>query len=109
MSQDQLSVTFAALSDPTRRAILARLMKGDASAGELAEPFGISKPAISKHLKVLENAKLITRKKQAQWRRCQLTPTPLKAVSDWVTHYQAFWESQFDALVHYLDNTDLGE
>jgi len=106
MYQDQLSLTFSALSDPTRRAILERLANGEATAGELAQPFGISKPAISKHLKVLENARLITRKKQAQWHCCQLAPTPLKAASDWITYYQAFWEHQFDALANYLDKTE---
>ena len=100
---DPLTATFSALADPTRRAILERLGRGEASAGELAEPFGISKPAISKHLKVLENAKLIVRKKDAQWRRCQLQPGALKAASDWIAQYQRFWESQFDALAEYLE------
>ena len=103
---DPLTATFSALADPTRRAILERLGRGEASAGELAEPFGISKPAISKHLKVLENAKLIVRKKDAQWRRCQLQPGALKAASDWIAQYQRFWESQFDALAEYLENTE---
>ena len=103
---DPLTTTFSALADPTRRAILERLSRGEASAGELAEPFGISKPAISKHLKVLENAKLIVRKKDAQWRRCQLRPEALRVASDWIVQYQRFWESQFDALAEYLENTE---
>ena len=103
---DPLTTTFSALADPTRRAILERLSRGEASAGELAEPFGISKPAISKHLKVLENAKLIVRKKDAQWRRCQLRPEALRVASDWIAQYQRFWESQFDALAEYLENTE---
>ncbi len=108
MTPDQLSTTFAALSDPTRRAILERLTKGEASVGQLAEPFGISMPAISKHLKVLEKAQLIRRQKDAQWRRCQLQTEPLKAASDWISLYKIFWEQQFDALGKYLDesNTD---
>lgn len=104
MHSEQLNHTFSALADPTRRAILERLSRGEASAGELAEPFGISKPAISKHLKVLEKANLISRHKQAQWRRCQLQAEPLKAASDWIAKYQRFWESQFDALANYLED-----
>ncbi len=104
MSPDSLSATFAALSDPTRRAILERLARGEASVGELAEPFGISMPAISKHLKVLEKARLITRQKDAQWRRCQLSPQPLRTASDWIAQYQRFWEGQFDALARYLND-----
>ena len=106
MSPDSLNATFAALSDPTRRAILERLARGEASVGELAEPFGISMPAISKHLKVLEKARLITRQKDAQWRRCQLSPQPLRAASDWIAQYQRFWEGQFDALARYLNETN---
>ena len=98
MQADTLSTTFAALADPTRRAILARLTAGAASVNELAEPFAISLPAVSRHLKVLERAKLITREREAQWRRCRLAPQPLKAAADWVEHYRAFWETRFDAL-----------
>jgi DNA-binding transcriptional ArsR family regulator len=98
MPADPLSTTFAALADPTRRAILARLMLGEASVNELAEPFSISLPAVSRHLKVLERAKLITRAREAQWRRCRLAPAPLKAAAEWVEHYRRFWEARFDAL-----------
>jgi len=98
MQPDTLSNTFAALADPTRRAILARLTSGAASVGELAEPFAISLPAVSRHLKVLERAKLITREREAQWRRCRLAPQPLKAAADWVERYRIFWEARFDAL-----------
>ncbi len=98
MQTDTLSSTFAALADPTRRAILARLSSGAASVGELAEPFAISLPAVSRHLKVLERAKLITREREAQWRRCRLAPQPLKAAADWVERYRVFWEARFDAL-----------
>ena len=103
MVTNDLTSIFAALADPTRRAILERLAVGEASAGQLAEPFGISKPAISKHLKVLENAKLIVRKKDAQWHRFQLRSESLKAASDWIARYQQYWEDQFDALAEYLD------
>lgn len=95
---DTLSTTFAALADPTRRAILARLALGDASVGELAEPFDISLPAVSRHLKVLESARLIVREKDAQWRRCHLDASPLKQAADWVEQYRQFWEERFDAL-----------
>jgi DNA-binding transcriptional ArsR family regulator len=98
MTPDTLSATFAALADPTRRAILARLAEGTASVNELAEPFAISLPAVSRHLKVLERAKLITREREAQWRPCRLAPQPLKAAADWVERYRAFWEARFDAL-----------
>jgi DNA-binding transcriptional ArsR family regulator len=97
-SVDMLSTTFAALADPTRRAILARLALGDASVGELAEPFDISLPAVSRHLKVLETARLIVREKDAQWRRCHLDAAPLKHAADWVERYREFWEERFDAL-----------
>ncbi len=100
---DPISATFAALADPTRRAILARLALGEASVGALAEPFDISLPAISRHLKVLERAHLIAREKDAQWRRCRLTPRALQDVSDWVSQYERFWERQLDALEEYLD------
>ena len=102
MTTDHLSTTFAALADPTRRAILARLAGGDASVGELAEPFDISMPAISKHLKVLERARLITRGRDAQWRPCQLNAGPLREVADWVEHYRKFWKESFDRLDEYL-------
>ena len=99
---DHLSVTFAALADPTRRAILARLTKGEASVTELAAPFDMSLPAISKHLKVLENAELITRGRDAQWRPCRIEAARLKEVSDWLEHYRSFWEESFDRLDEYL-------
>jgi DNA-binding transcriptional ArsR family regulator len=102
MSTDPLSTTFAALSDPTRRAILARLTTGEASVTELAEPFDMSMPAISKHLKVLERAGLIARGRNAQWRPCSLAAGPLKEVADWVEHYRRFWEQSFDRLDTYL-------
>ena len=97
-----LDATFAALADPTRRAILARLAEGEAPVGELAAPFDISLPAISRHLKVLEGARLISREKDGQWRRCRLRPEPLKEASDWIGRYRRFWEGQFDALTEYL-------
>lgn len=102
MSSDSLSLTFAALADPTRRAILARLASGEASVTELAEPFDMSLPAITKHLKVLERAGLITRGRDAQWRPCRLEAGPLREVADWVAHYRAFWEESFDRLDAYL-------
>ena len=105
MAQPPLSAIFSALADPTRRAIIERLAVGEASAGELAEPFGISKPAISKHLKVLERADLIHRTKDAQWHRFQLRADALKQASDWITRYQDFWEKQLDALTDFLNNT----
>jgi DNA-binding transcriptional ArsR family regulator len=102
MPADQLSTTFAALADPTRRAILARLTSSEASVTELAEPFEMSMPAISKHLKVLERAGLIARSREAQWRPCRLEAAPLKDVADWVAHYRQFWEQSFDRLDDYL-------
>jgi len=99
---DHLSETFGALADPTRRAILARLASGEASVTELASPFDMSMPAISKHLKVLERAGLIARGREAQWRPCRLDPRRLKEVSDWVEHYRRFWEQSFDRLDKYL-------
>jgi DNA-binding transcriptional ArsR family regulator len=102
MSDDALSVTFAALADPTRRAILARLSRGEASVTELAEPFAVTMPAISKHLKVLERAGLITRSRSAQWRPCRLDARPLADVADWVQRYQEFWEGSFDRLDDHL-------
>ncbi|HET9183444.1 MAG TPA: metalloregulator ArsR/SmtB family transcription factor [Candidatus Angelobacter sp.] len=99
---DQLSSTFAALADPTRRAILARLASGEASVTELAQPFEMSMPAISKHLRVLERAGLIARGREAQWRPCRLKATPLHDVANWVEHYRQFWEQSFDRLDEYL-------
>jgi DNA-binding transcriptional ArsR family regulator len=102
MSPDQLTTTFAALADPTRRAILARLASGQSSVTRLAEPFEMSLPAISKHLKVLERAGLIARGREAQWRPCRLEAGPLKEASDWIEHYRRFWEQSFDRLEDYL-------
>ena len=102
MRHDHLSDTFAALADPTRRAILARLASGSASVTELAKPFRMSLPAISKHLKVLERSHLITRTRRAQWRPCRLEAGPLKEVDDWVEYYRRFWEQSFDRLDAYL-------
>ena len=102
MSTDRLSATFQALADPTRRAILARLTLGEASVNELAEPFDMSLPAVSKHLKVLERAGLIARGREAQWRPCRLEAGPLKDIADWVDHYRHFWEQSFDRLDDYL-------
>jgi DNA-binding transcriptional ArsR family regulator len=109
MSTDSLSATLAALADPTRRAILAHLAQGDATVTELAEPFEISLPAISKHLKVLERAQLITRSREAQWRPCQLNPEPLKDVADWLEDYRQFWEHSFDRLDQYLQELQAEE
>jgi DNA-binding transcriptional ArsR family regulator len=102
MDPDRLSTTFAALADPTRRAILARLTTGEASVTELAEPFEMSLPAVSKHLKVLERAGLIARGRQAQWRPCRLDAAPLKDAAEWLEHYRRFWEQSLDRLEHYL-------
>jgi DNA-binding transcriptional ArsR family regulator len=102
MNPDPLTTTFAALADPTRRAILNRLASGEASVTELAEPFEISLPAVSKHLKVLERAGLIARSREAQWRPCRLEPGPLKDVAEWVERYRRFWEQSFDRLEAYL-------
>jgi DNA-binding transcriptional ArsR family regulator len=102
MTADRLSATFAALADPTRRAILARLIGGEASVKELAEPFEMSLPAVSMHLKVLERAGLIARGREAQWRPCTLQAGPLKDISDWVEQYRRFWEQSFDRLDEYL-------
>ena len=101
-SHDPLSATFSALADPTRRAILARLASGEVSVTKLAEPFAMSMPAISKHLKVLERAGLIARGREAQWRPCRLEAGPLKDVSNWVENYRQFWEESFDRLDVYL-------
>jgi DNA-binding transcriptional ArsR family regulator len=109
MTSDQLTTTFAALADPTRRAILARLISGEASVTQLAEPFEMSMPAISKHLKVLERAGLIARGREAQWRPCRLAAGPLKDVSDWVQHYRRFWEQSLDRLDEYLQGLQAQE
>jgi DNA-binding transcriptional ArsR family regulator len=102
MAPDHLTTTFAALADPTRRAILARLISGQASVTQVAQPFEMSMPAISKHLKVLERAGLIVRGREAQWRPCRLEAGPLKDISDWVEHYRRFWTESFDRLDDYL-------
>ena len=100
--RDPLSITFAALSDPTRRAILSTLADGEASVTALAEPFDMTLPAVSKHLKVLERAHLIERTSRAQWRPCRLAPEPLKDVADWVERYRGLWEARLDRLDDYL-------
>jgi DNA-binding transcriptional ArsR family regulator len=102
MHHDRLSTTLAALADPTRRAILARLAVGEATVGELAQPFDISLPAISRHLKVLERAGLIARGREAQWRPCRLEPAPLEEVASWIEAYRQFWEERLDRLDDYL-------
>ena len=102
MTTDRLSVTLAAVADPTRRAILARLASGEASVTEIAEPFEMSLPAVSKHLKVLEHAGLIARGREAQWRPCRLEAGPLKDVANWVERYRGSWEERFDRLDQYL-------
>ena len=109
MPLDHLSATFSALSDPTRRAILARLASGETSVTELAQPFEMSLPAVTKHLKVLERAGLITRGRQAQWRPCRLAPKPLREIADWVEHYREFWEQSLDRLEEYLKNLQTKE
>lgn len=102
MQTDTLNATFAALADPTRRALLARLAKGDAAVMELAAPFAMSLPAISRHLKVLEKAGLITKARDAQWRPCRLAAAPLQGAADWLGQYRQFWEDRFDRLDAYL-------
>lgn len=102
MPADRLSATFAALASPTRRAILARLASGETSVTELAEPFEMTLPAVTKHLKVLEKAGLVARGREAQWRPCQLEAAPLKDVSEWVENYRSFWEKRLDRLDSYL-------
>lgn len=109
MSPDTLSVTLSALADPTRRSILARLSTGEHSVNDLARPFAMSLPAVSKHLKVLERAKLIERSRSAQWRPCRLAPAPLKEVASWVEQYRALWEERFDRLDEYLKDIQRGE
>src|ERR1700679_4398121 len=102
MTENQLDSTFAALADPTRRAILARLALGETSVNELAAPFEMSLPAVSRHLKVLEHAGLIARSRDAQWRPCKLRPEQLKSAADWLGGYRGFWEESFDRLDEYL-------
>jgi DNA-binding transcriptional ArsR family regulator len=102
VTADHLSTTLSALADPTRRAILARLASGEATVTELASPFDMSMPAVSRHLKVLEHAGLITRGREAQWRPCRITAAPLKDVADWVGQYKQFWTESFDRLEDYL-------
>ena len=106
---DHLTTTFAALADPTRRAILGRLAHGEQSVNDLAKPFAISLPAISKHLKVLERAGLIARGKRAQWRPCRLQAKPLKEVAEWVGDYRKFWDESFDRLDEYLKEVQAKE
>jgi DNA-binding transcriptional ArsR family regulator len=108
MSPDHLDATFSALADPTRRAILARLALGEASVTELAAPFSMSLPAVSKHIKVLERAGLIARGREAQWRPSRLEAGPLKDVADWVDHYRKFWEESLDRLEDYLQKLQAG-
>ena len=109
MPADRLSTTFAALADPTRRAILARLALGSTSVTELAKPFEMSLPAVSKHLKVLERAGLIKRSREAQWRPCALEAGPLKDAADWLEHYRHFWEESLDRLDVYLGELETQE
>lgn len=109
MTPDALSTTLAALADPTRRAILARLAKGERSVTELAEPFAMSLPAVSKHLKVLERARLIERSREAQYRPCRLAPEPLKDVSSWLDQYRQHWEDRLDRLDAYLKDIQKGK
>ena len=108
MATDQLSTTFAALADPTRRAILARLAQGEATVTELAAPFALTLPTVSKHLKVLQRAGLITQGRQAQWRPCRLEAGPLAEVANWVEHYRRFWDESFDRLDDYLREIQRG-
>jgi len=106
---DALSATLSALADPTRRAILARLAEGEANVGEIAAPFDMSLQAVSRHLKVLESAGLISRGREAQWRPCKLAPEPLKAVDDWLARYRSFWEGGFDKMEAYLAEIQKGK
>jgi DNA-binding transcriptional ArsR family regulator len=105
---DQLSQVFGCLADPTRRAILARLARGSISVGELAQPFAMSMPAVSKHLSVLERAGLIEREKEGQWRRCVLKAAPLKNAHDWIADYARFWEGSLDRMEKYLEELQTG-
>lgn len=103
-NQSQLDLVFSALADPTRRAILSRLAEADATVGELAEPFEISRPAISKHLRVLEKAGLVRRTRDGRISRCELDAEPMKGAAEWVEHYRQFWEARLDSLAQYLEN-----
>jgi DNA-binding transcriptional ArsR family regulator len=103
MTTDQLSHTFAALADPTRRAILARLASGECSVGELAAPFDMSMPAVSKHLRVLERAGLVAQRREAQWRHCRIEAGPIKQIADWTEHYRLLWEGRLDRMGAYLE------
>jgi DNA-binding transcriptional ArsR family regulator len=109
MEADPLSAKFAALADPTRRAILARLCEGEASVSDLAEPFDMSLPAVSKHLKVLEKAGLISRGREAQWRPARLEPMGLKGIAEWIEHYRRYWDASFDRLDAYLKKIQKGD
>ena len=109
MAPDQLSVTFAALADPTRRAILARLATGEATVKEISEPFEMSGPAISKHLRVLEKAGLISRGRDAQWRPCSLDAAPLKEVAEWASDFRQFWDESYKRLDFYLAHLNAKE
>jgi DNA-binding transcriptional ArsR family regulator len=109
MTSDQLSATFSALADPTRRAILARLATGETSVGELAEPFHITLPAVTKHLNVLERAGLIARGRDAQWRPCRLQAGPLKDAASWISEYRQHWEQRLDRLDAYLQEVQANE
>lgn len=109
MQADTLSITFAALADPTRRAILARLSRGETTVNELAAPFDMSLPAVSKHLKVLESAGLISRGRDAQWRPCRLEAAPLKKADAWIEQYRKFWDQSFDRLEGYLKEIEAQE
>jgi DNA-binding transcriptional ArsR family regulator len=109
MPADPLSVTLSALADPTRRALLARLSQGEATVNELAEPFDITLQAVSRHLKVLETAGLITRGREAQWRPCRLDLAPLKQLDGWLGRYRAYWEGSFDKMSAYIDAITKGD
>ena len=109
MVTDQLSTTFAALADPTRRAILARLTRGEATVKELSAPFAMSGPAISKHLRVLEHAGLISRGREAQWRPARLEPMGMKGIAEWLEHYRRYWDASFDRLDAYLKKIQKGD
>ena len=109
MPTDPLSSTFSALADPTRRAILARLLAGECSVGELAQPFEMSMPAVSKHLRVLERAGLIAQRRDAQWRRCRIRAAPLQEVSDWTERYRQIWEERLDRLDDYVQQLQAKE
>lgn len=108
MTENELDTTFSALADPTRRAIIARLAQGEATVKELAEPFTMSLPAISRHLSVLEHAGLISRSRDAQWRPCRLEPAPLAAAEAWLDHYRQFWDDRFDRLDAHVRRVEKG-